>query len=241
LGTSGALSAADLDRLALEVISSDDFDREDLLNFSMARELARLNKHGSTDVPFAAKDGWKKGSVTLHLPKMGHPYTSESASPQFCVSGILYRPLLEVIKAACQCDQAKEYHWVPFKLIHQSSSVHLRAYTDIYNSDSMLEEDTKIRALGQHPDDDPDTEVAMLAMLLWSDLTHLATFGTASLWPMYMYFGNLSKYTRGRPNAHAVHHLAYIPSVSVDPDLSLQVVHPSVAPQHHPGQLSKDV
>jgi len=58
----------------------------------------------------------------------------------------------------------------------------------------MLEEDTKIRALGQHPNDDPDTEVAILAMLFWSDLTHLASFGTASLWPIYLYFGNLSKY-----------------------------------------------
>jgi len=110
LGTSGGLSAADLDRLAREVISSDDFNREDLRNFNTARKLARLDKHRSTDVPFAAKDGWKKGSVTLHVPKTNHRYTSESVSPQFNVSGILYRSLLEVIKAACQSDQAKEYH-----------------------------------------------------------------------------------------------------------------------------------
>ena len=221
LGTSGTLSAADLDRLAHDVISSDNFNREDLQNFSMARELARLDKHGSTDIPFAAKDGWKKGSVTLHVPKAKHRYASESASPQFNVSGIHYRPLLEVIKAACQSDQAKQYHWVPFELVHQSPSGHLRAYTDIYNSDAMLEEDAKIRALGRHPDDDADTEVSVLALLLWSDSTHLATFGTASLWPVYMYLGNLSKYARGRPNAHAAHHLAYIPSVSVDHDLRL--------------------
>ena len=95
----------------------------------------------------------------------------------------------------------------------------MRAYTDIYNSDAMLEEDIKIRAMGRHPDDDPNTEVAVLAMLLWSDSTHLASFGTASLWPVYLYFGNLSKYVRARPNAHAAHHIAYIPSVSLDPNL----------------------
>ena len=125
LGTSGVLSAADLDRLACEVISSDDFNHEDLRNFSMAWEMARLNKHGSTDVPFAAKDGWVKGSVTLHVPKAKRTYTLESASPEFHVSGIQYRPLLEVIKAACQSDQAKQYHWVPFELVHQSPSEHL--------------------------------------------------------------------------------------------------------------------
>jgi len=222
LGTSGTLSVVDLDHLACKVISSDDFNREDLRNFTMAWELAQIDKHGSTDVPFAAKDGWKKGLVTLHVPKANHRYASESTSLQFNISGIYYCPLLEVIKAACQNDQAKQYHWVPFKLIHQSPSAHLWAYTDIYNSDAMLEEDAKIRALGRHPDDDANTEVSVLAMLLWSDLTHLATFGTASLWPVYMYVGNLSKYAHGQPNAHAAHHLVYIPSVSVDPYLHLQ-------------------
>jgi hypothetical protein len=221
LECSGTVSAAGLDRFIHEVILADDFDRKDLIKFSTTREMARLDEHGATDVPFSADDGWKKGSVTLHLPKAKAKHASEAASPQALVSGIHYRPVLEVIKAACQNSQAKEYHWVPFKLIHQSQDEHTRAYTDIYNSDAMLEEDAKIRALERHPEDDPDTEVAILAMLLWSDSTHLATFGTASLWPVYMYFGNLSKYPRCRPNAHAAHHIAYIPSVRFEPDLLL--------------------
>jgi len=218
LGESGILSAAGFDRFIREVILSDEFNREDLRSFGTARELTRLDKHGRTDLPFSADDGWKEGSVTLHIPKAKAKHASETASPQVPISGIYYRPLLEVIKAACQSSQAKEYHWVPFKLVHQSPTEDVRAYTDIYNSDAMLEEDAKIRAMARHPDDDPDTEVAILAMLLWSDSTHLASFGTASLWPVYLYFGNLSKYARGRPNAHAAHHIAYIPSVSLHPD-----------------------
>ena len=214
LGASGTLSTAEFDRLIRDVILSDGFNPEDLRNFSAAQELARLDQYGTTDVPFTAKDGWKNGSVTLHLPKSGRGYASESVAPQFCVSGIYYCPLMEVIKAACQSSQARKYHWVPFRLVHQSQEEHMRAYTDIYNSDAMLKEDAKIKALGQHPEDDPDTEVAIMAMLLWSDSTHLASFGTVSLWPVYLYFGNLSKYARGRPKAHATHHLAYIPSVS---------------------------
>jgi hypothetical protein len=83
----------------------------------------------------------------------------------------------------------------------------------------MLEEDAKIRAQEPDPTVDPSVEVAIIAILLWSDSTHLTSFGTASLWPVYMYVGNLSKYVRGRPNAHAAHHIAYIPSVSRHPDL----------------------
>ncbi|TFY60206.1 hypothetical protein EVG20_g7504 [Dentipellis fragilis] len=50
--------------------------------------------------------------------------------------------------------------------------------------------------------------------MLWSDSTHLASFGNAALWPIYMFFGNLSKYTRGKPTLFSAHHLAYIPKLS---------------------------
>ncbi|THU89276.1 hypothetical protein K435DRAFT_865459 [Dendrothele bispora CBS 962.96] len=59
-------------------------------------------------------------------------------------------------------------------------------------------------------------ENVVVWIMLWSDSTHLAQFGTASLWPIYMYIGNLSKYIRVKPSAYAAHHLAYIPSL---PDL----------------------
>jgi len=49
--------------------------------------------------------------------------------------------------------------------------------------------------------------------MFWSDTTHLANFGTAKLWPIYMFFGNLSKYTRAEPSSHACYHVAYIPSL----------------------------
>ncbi|KAJ3569072.1 hypothetical protein NP233_g5289 [Leucocoprinus birnbaumii] len=47
--------------------------------------------------------------------------------------------------------------------------------------------------------------------MLWSDATHLADFGSASLWPIYCYFGNQSKYERLKPSNFAAHHIAYIP------------------------------
>jgi hypothetical protein len=48
--------------------------------------------------------------------------------------------------------------------------------------------------------------------MFWSDATHLANFGTAKLWPIYMFLGNLSKYIRAEPTSNACHHVAYIPS-----------------------------
>lgn len=54
----------------------------------------------------------------------------------------------------------------------------------------------------------------MVALMLWSDLTCLTNFGSASLWPVYLSLGNQSKYIQAKPLTFSNHHLAYMPSVS---------------------------
>jgi hypothetical protein len=206
---------ADIDSLVHKVILAEDFDPEDLKNFRIAQEMAHLNAYAATSSPFAAEDSWKEGSVKIQVPNAKFKHASESTAPEFQVSGIYYCPLLEVIKSAFQMPNIQGYHWVPFKWFHQSSKGQECIYSDIYNSDAMLKEDAKIHALLQDPEDKSDTEVAMGAIMLWSDLTHLTNFGLASLWPIYLFFRNLSKYTWGMPSTLAAHHLAYIPLVSM--------------------------
>ncbi|PIL34014.1 hypothetical protein GSI_03722 [Ganoderma sinense ZZ0214-1] len=92
----------------------------------------------------------------------------------------------------------------------------IRLYTDCYNTDAMLNADAEIRKKARVEGDDDDIEYAVLPLLLWSDATHLSSFRAASLWPIYLYFGNLSKYIRGRPTEFAAHHLAYIPELPDD-------------------------
>ncbi|KAJ3752589.1 hypothetical protein EV360DRAFT_97363 [Lentinula raphanica] len=85
-------------------------------------------------------------------------------------------------------------------------------YTDLYNSDAFLREHDHVQ---RAPTDDPEckAEKVEAALMCWSDATQLANFGTAKLWPVYMLFGNLSKYIRSSPNSGAVNHLAYIPVI----------------------------
>jgi hypothetical protein len=49
--------------------------------------------------------------------------------------------------------------------------------------------------------------------MFWSDATQLANFGDAKLWPLYMFFGNESKYQRGKPSSNRCEHVAYFESV----------------------------
>ncbi|KAH9942660.1 hypothetical protein B0H21DRAFT_710231 [Amylocystis lapponica] len=212
-------SATEVDRLVHDVILADDFDREDLRRFSTARELKCLDNASSV---LTMADGWLEGSVHIPLPKEGSKVASEADAPLFTVSGIYYRRLLEVIKSAYQDSEAHAYHWLPFKMRSSSPGTadsesdppdvkDIRIYSELYNSDAMLEEDAGIQALPRDPSDSPDVEVAIAPIMLWSDSTHLVSFGSAALWPIYMFFGNLSKYIQGKPSASAAHHLAYLP------------------------------
>ncbi|CDO74660.1 hypothetical protein BN946_scf184832.g4 [Trametes cinnabarina] len=92
----------------------------------------------------------------------------------------------------------------------------IRIFTDVYNSDAALQEFETIRTRPRNPTDGPDVEYVMAPLLLWSDATHLTSFGSASLWPIYLYFGALSKYVRGMPTEFTAHHIAYIPSLPDD-------------------------
>ncbi|KAJ3887325.1 hypothetical protein GG344DRAFT_80858, partial [Lentinula edodes] len=121
------------------------------------------------------------------------------------------------IRAAFADRLASQFHFAPFKLFQEieddnGETISQRVQTDIYNSDVFLEEHKNLR---RAPTDDKDCkrEKVVSALMCWSDATQLANFGTAKLWPIYMLFGNLSKYIRASPNSGAVHHLAYIPTI----------------------------
>ena len=91
-------------------------------------------------------------------------------------------------------------------------SVPQRVYDELYSSDAMIEAHMKLQQ--QPPELGCTLERVIASLMLWSDSTHLANFGTASLWPLYLFFGNQSKWVRGKPKTASCHHVAYIPKVS---------------------------
>ena len=210
-------SLAELDRLVNKVILAEDFNTADLQGFQAAKEVSRLNNYEADpeDIrsSFLAGDGWKETSVRLHLPADGVKHKSIEESPTFEVPSLFYRKLLDVIKNAFR-EQALEYfHITPFETFYspEPNEIPERIYCELYNSPAMIEEHKKIHS--QPHSDGCTLETVIASIMLWSDSTHLASFGTASLWPIYMYFGNQSKYIQGKPTSFAAHHLAYIPKV----------------------------
>ncbi|KAI0369443.1 hypothetical protein BV20DRAFT_946216 [Pilatotrama ljubarskyi] len=225
----------ELNRLVHDIFLAPEYRREHINDFNANRENDRLDKHGETPNTFAPEDGWRVGSVKIRLPKERHRHASEEDAPVLEVSEVYYRSLLSVFKAACEDASAKAFHWMPFKLFHRPKpgtpadppSPAERLYGDAYTSDAMIEENEKIQAKARddrEPGDAPDTEYVPIPCMFASDSTHLTNFGTAALWPIYVFFANLSKYIRACPSSFSAHHLAYIPSLP----LTIQTVYQEV-------------
>ncbi|PIL31002.1 hypothetical protein GSI_05695 [Ganoderma sinense ZZ0214-1] len=197
-GRSDSKSLNTLDDL-IAVIRSPGFSPEDLKGFSAKKAEHALDIWVSSSGVFSQEDGWHEGSVNIALPKTGAKYKSEEDVPKFNVPGIIYCRLLPLIKGVVE-DTASHfscfYHWLPHKAEH-----------------AMLQADEEIRKKAHNLGDAPGVEYVVLPMLFWSDVTQLSSFSSAVLWPIYLYFGNLSKYVRGRPTEFVAHHLAYISSL----------------------------
>jgi hypothetical protein len=207
-------SHVELDRLVTEVIMADDFKKDDLVGFRASREAGRLDEQDhEPQSRFSAEDGWIETTVNISLPVDGTRFPSEADAPQFAVPGLFYRPLMEVIRAALHDTAAEHFHIFPFQTFWKPSpdSNRERIFSELYTSDAFIAEHEKLCA--QPRETGCNLEPVIVAIMLWSDSTHLANFGTASLWPIYLYIGNQSKYARGKPTSFAAHHLAYIPKV----------------------------
>ena len=82
-----------------------------------------------------------------------------------------------------QLDTDTEYfNFYPHKTYWQPDATGTpeRVYSELYNSDMYIEEHECIRSA--HGKSAHETVIA--AVMLWSDSTQLANFGTASLWPI---------------------------------------------------------
>jgi hypothetical protein len=143
------------------------------------------------------------------------PSSTEAAAPEFEVSGIHYRSLVDIItsKARDPCPsglfarQPFTEWWCP-----PGTNSPVRVYGEAYSSDLAVKLSEEVNSIPP-PDDHLDIENVVVLLMLGSDATHLASFGTASLWPLYVFFGNMSKYNSSRPSDFPACHLAYLPKV----------------------------
>ncbi|THH32816.1 hypothetical protein EUX98_g1394 [Antrodiella citrinella] len=205
-------SGEECNKLVHEVILSPDFKPSDLEGFDVKRETLKLDLHLERD----ARDGWKESNVVIEVPdgkRHDLDFPDDPPIPTFPVPGLLHRSLVEVIKSVWSDPSASRFHFTPFRQFWQrdkNSGVE-RIHDELYSSDAFLQAHEDLQR--SKPEEGCTLERVVCGLMFWSDSTHLTSFGDASLWPTYLFFGNQSKYVRGRPTSGACHHVAYIPKL----------------------------
>lgn len=217
--TGAGNTPAGLNDLVHNIIRNPVFDPSALEDFNTVTVIHQFKWKQSSGLGamLRAGNGWKEGSVRIKLPCMGVEQ-EEGDAPEFVVDGILYHDVVAVITAKLKDPDAfKNIHTTPYKEWWNPGPGEdpVRVYSEIYNSDTMLNADKEMREKpdARHSPED-NLETFIVSALLYSDSTHLASFGNASLWPIYLFLSNISKYIRSKPTTFSAHHITYIPTVS---------------------------
>jgi len=108
-----------------------------------------------------------------------------------------------------------QFHFEPHELLWQRNkdTDPVRVQGELYTSPAFIDAHRKLQDSPREPG--CDLPRVVIALMFWSDATQLTSFGNAKLWPLYMYFGNDSKYGRCKPSCHLCEHVAYFQTVSL--------------------------
>jgi hypothetical protein len=117
---------------------------------------------------------------------------------------------MEVITTSLAEIDMNIFHTTPFKAFWMGPDRVEPLYLEIYNSEAIGNKYNDICSRLQHT---TQLQIVVIVLMFWSDSTHLAQFGNALLWPIYMYFGNISKYICSKLLLFLTHHMAYLPKV----------------------------
>ena len=205
---------AELDRLWTSYIQDPVFNPSVDTTFSHDQERRHIEKYLATSNPFNAAHGWKKSLVKIPLPHEGSKYKSEHDPkvPWLTVDSVYHCNITDIIINTFKSKVASDtFHIHPYEEYWKPSddSDPICLFGEAHMSPAFIDAYREVNSLPCDPGDKLEQVIAPL--MLWSDATQLANFGDASLWPIYLFFANQSKYTWGRPMADACHHIAYIP------------------------------
>lgn len=199
------------------IIAADEFKKEDILNTPWSTVNKRLgeSKFDKDSGKWEDMDaGWMKTPVSIDV--LFHSRMKYKGSLKHVVGDLYHRSITAIIKEKlAHSSNMKLFHYEPYQLFwaptRDSDEIHIHG--ELYTSSSFI---NAHRTLQESPGElGCDLPRLVIALMFWSDATHLTSFGNAKLWPLYMYFGNKSKYQRCKPSCHLCNHVAYFQTVRV--------------------------
>lgn len=208
---SGQKSFADTTRLVETVFRNPKFDKRDFETNDWKKDFAALGESNVED-----DDAWLQHDVAVKIPVL-RKYWEQTGAPsvEHILDGFRHRRLCGLIRHTLECDKASaSWTFEPYRLfVTRPDNTVERVQGQVYWSDTMIEEHALIQQKLIPESKGGALPRCVIALMFGSDSTHLAQFGTSSVWPGYVMFGNEDKYVRARPSASAIHQIAFFEKV----------------------------
>lgn len=205
-------SFSDFQKL-LTVLQAPSFSMSDIssVNWKSTFNALGSNKDdlSEEDGSWIRDDGWKSTEISIDVPF--HNWTKDPGFKRYVVGKLKHRSIISVIKEKLSNrTRTRDFHYYPYTSTWKrtSDSPEVNLYGELYASQAFRDAHAEVQ---RKPTTDVNKglERIVVALMFWSDETHLTAFGGASLWPCYMFFGNESKYSRGEPSKSLGEHIAY--------------------------------
>jgi hypothetical protein len=161
--------------------------------------------------------GWTRTPFSIlvpYQPRRGVPSKDLAGPREYAVGDFYHRSLVSVIREKLLGLGADHlFHFEPYKLLWQptNGSEHIRVQSELYSSPAFIDAHRELQDSPAEPG--CDLPRVIVALMFWSDATHLTAFSNTKLWPLYLFFGNESKYRRCKPSCHLCEHVAYFQTV----------------------------
>ena len=168
---------------------------------------------GDTEEGWKDEDaGWKTRQIQILVPF--HYQMKSPGARDFVGAELHHRSLVEVIKERITDPHtAAHFHMEPFELLWKPTEQHneVKMHGEIYTSEAFLQAHRTLQESPGEPN--CDLPKVVVALMFWSDVAHLTSFGNSHLWPCYLFLGNESKYRRCKPSCNLCSHIAYFQKV----------------------------
>lgn len=220
LNSTTTKSFPDFQRL-LAIMSHPSFRLEDVTSENWGKVLSNLGANKALLDEDAGSwiddDGWKVTDITFKVPF--HSKTAQPGNAEYGAGKLHHRDILDILRETVTDPvQGPLFQYQPYQLIWErpptsaGPPIEVDTFGELYSSKSFVEAHHALQNSPSEPGCDLERVVA--GLMFWSDETHLTDFGSASLWPCYLGFGNDSKYRRATASRGVLHHLAYFEKVS---------------------------
>ena len=214
----------------LAIFKDPDFSLTDAVDVNWKAAFHALganeNDLDSEGAHWISDDGWTSSPVMIEIPFHKQMKDNKGTSQRFSFGQFRHRRIVSVIKEKITSrEDSCDFHYVPYRATWKATaeSPEVELYGEMYSSRAFRDAHEELQKLPS-TDMNRGRERVVLALMFWSDATHLATFANATLWPCYLFFGNESKYRRCRPTERLANQIAYFQKVRVSKNPFVQTL-----------------